>query len=344
MEDVDLSFFSELLTETNEVDPDQFDSPDAGSKADSAEVALGQVTKQMGDVSKAREQKKGYTPPRSFPDDPHKEFIGHMKHLMFQYADPSISKGKKTEIEGRMLFHAKAYHMLKDNHNELQKYINRSHSIIHSSPNANDYELRKEGDSLFVRHGNDGITTHPLEIKGKGGNLKDSITNEQKDHLIKNYGHLMPTWVQGSTPHPVTGQRFTFHTHQSKKLEEEFKAALDAEEADAIKEQRISMRHQILSNLKARPSHLVRKIGKRFYYFGNPTSSDPKLRLGWSGPDKNKEGPERRASLRMERNLGQNTKLNGELVKITQEEYSPWVSSLDDASKTQFEALFKQHH
>jgi uncharacterized protein YdcH (DUF465 family) len=333
-----------LLTETNDDNPDRFDGPDGGSQADSSEVALGQVSKQIADVAKAREQKRGHTPPRSFPDDPHKEFVAHMKHLMFQYSDPNVSKGRKTEIEGRMLFHAKAYNMLKDNHEELSKYIARAHPMIHSSTSANDSEIRKEGDSLFVQHGKDGVVTHPLEIKGKGGNIKDSITNEQKDHLIKHYGHLMPTWVQGASAHPVAGQRFMFQTHHGKKLEEEFKAALDAEEADAIKDQRVSMRHQILSSLKAQPSHLVRKIGKRFYYFGNPTTSEPKLRLGWSGKERGQEVPERRTSLRIERNLGQNKKFNGELVRITQDEYSPWVSSLDEVSKTQFETLFKQHH
>jgi hypothetical protein len=42
MEDVDLSFFSELLTETNDMNPNRVDGPDAGSQADSSEVATGQ--------------------------------------------------------------------------------------------------------------------------------------------------------------------------------------------------------------------------------------------------------------------------------------------------------------
>jgi hypothetical protein len=52
MEDVDVSFFSELLTETNDVDPDKFDGPDAGSKADSGEVAQGVSKEQEKLVTK----------------------------------------------------------------------------------------------------------------------------------------------------------------------------------------------------------------------------------------------------------------------------------------------------
>lgn len=331
MESKDLSTLNFLFEETQELNPDIFDSPDPGTKADSQEVA----------AAAAKRSRRGYTPPRIFPEDAHKEFHDHVKKLVERHKNAK-TEAEKSEIEARIILHGTSYANVKDNADELKKYIEKAHKTIHSSVSATD-RSSKASDAILVTKGEKGFEYNAVEVKSKKGTFRQHITNKLLRHLIDIGGQAMSAWSQPSK-HPT--QSFVFDlpetSEEAKKQSEERMSQLQKVlELPAVK----SIRDTLIEKLqtKVQQSTVLKKKDGKFYLF-KPQSSKPSLRSSWAKTFSGQ--PQTETARRHIRTFEQSVEIpkNTEQFKISSDANSAIMSAFSDSENQKYlSELLKNH-
>ena len=250
---------------------------DAYNDANDQEPSVAVLTDKE-EKAKAREQKKGYVRPPVSPGTTHEQrFRENMAELVQLHGEATSGErhGHAAEYEARMMFHAKAYHELKDTPH-IHEYMDTVHQGIISPVSATD-KSGKGGDVHVPSIKDDKLKVEPVEVKTRGASSKRVIPVSLMQHLLDTVPDAMSAWAKAI---PGT-QRFLFPKGDPKGAEERFKqaqAAIEQSEDPVI----VKGREESAAKLRQRTSGrtLIKNSDTGRFHFVNPQAGAAEITMG----------------------------------------------------------------
>jgi hypothetical protein len=227
---------------------------------------------------KAKEQKKGYVRPPISPGTTHEQrFRENMAELIKLHTEAKTGgkPGHAAEYEARMLFHAKAYHELKDTPH-IHEYMDTVHQGIISPVSATE-RSGKGGDVHIPSIEDNKLKVEPVEVKTRGASSKRVMPVSLMQHLLDTAPDIMSAWAKAI---PGT-QRFLFPKGDPEAAEERFKQAKEAIEKsqDPVI---VKGREEQIVKLKQKASGrtLIKNSDTGRFHFVNTQEGAPEIIMG----------------------------------------------------------------
>jgi hypothetical protein len=228
--------------------------------------------------AKAKEQKKGYVRPAVSPGTTHEQrFRENMAELIKLHTEAKTGgkPGHAAEYEARMLFHAKAYHELKDTPH-IHEYMDTVHQGIISPVSATE-RSGKGGDVHIPSIEDNKLKVEPVEVKTRGASSKRVMPASLMQHLLDTAPDIMSAWAKAI---PGT-QRFLFPKGDPEAAEERFKQAKEAIEKsqDPVI---VKGREEQIVKLKQKASGrtLIKNSDTGRFHFINTQEGAPEVIMG----------------------------------------------------------------
>jgi hypothetical protein len=228
--------------------------------------------------AKAKAQKKGYVRPPVSPGTTHEQrFRENMAELVRMHGE-AIGGGRHghaAEYEAKMMFHARAYHELKDTPH-IHGYMDTVHQGIISPVSATD-RSGKGGDVHVTSVADDKLKIEPVEVKTRGASSKRVMPVSLMQHLLDTVPDAMSAWAKA-----IPGrQRFLFSKGDPEGAEERFKqakAAIEQSEDPVI----VKGREESAAKLRQRTSGrtLIKNSNTGRFHFVNPQAQAPEVTMG----------------------------------------------------------------
>lgn len=250
---------------------------DANDKPGEPSVAV-LTDKEEAKKAKAKAQKKGYVRPPVSPGTTHEQrFRENMAELVRLHGE-AIGGGRHghaAEYEAKMMFHAKAYHELKDTPH-IHGYMDTVHQGIISPVSATD-RSGKGGDVHVPSIADDKLKIEPVEVKTRGASSKRVMPVSLMQHLLDTVPDAMSAWAKA-----IPGrQRFLFPKGDPEGAEERFrqaKTAIEQSQDPVI----VKGREESAAKLRQRTSGrtLIKNSDTGRFHFVNPQAQAPEVTMG----------------------------------------------------------------
>jgi hypothetical protein len=255
---------------------------DANDKPGEPSVAV-LTDKEEAKKAKAKAQKKGYVRPPVSPGTTHEQrFRENMAELIRLHGE-AIGGGRHghaAEYEAKMMFHAKAYHELKDTPH-IHGYMDTVHQGIISPVSATD-RSGKGGDVHVPSIADDKLKIEPVEVKTRGASSKRVMPVSLMQHLLDTVPDAMSAWAKA-----IPGrQRFLFPKGDPEGAEERFrqaKTAIEQSQDPVI----VKGREESAAKLRQRTSGrtLIKNSDTGRFHFVNPQAPEVTMGQQWGqGP------------------------------------------------------------
>ena len=178
------------------------------------------------------------------------------------------------------MFHAKAYHELKDTPH-IHGYMDTVHQGIISPVSATD-RSGKGGDVHVPSIADDKLKIEPVEVKTRGASSKRVMPVSLMQHLLDTVPDAMSAWAKAIPG----GQRFLFSKGDPKGAEERFrqaKTAIEQSQDPVI----VKGREESAAKLRQKTSGrtLIKNSNTGRFHFVNPQAPEVTMGQQWGqGP------------------------------------------------------------